>query len=180
MINLEITETAASDSSVVIENMLRLSRDGFTFSLDDYGTGYSNLMNMLSLPLSIIKVDKSIVWSYFDQSFTMSVAAGGENYATGNSSLEKDNNILEDLIPMFQARGLKVLCEGVETKEISGTINSSWLLRTFSSYEEKNYMDHSTRVDTDGGLIWTEGGGNGTFGIRPAMWVKKEAVTSFP
>lgn len=119
LINLEITETAASDSTIVIENMLRLSRDGFTFSLDDYGTGYSNLMNMLSLPLNIIKIDKSIVWSYFDQSFALSVAAGGEVYsATAEFEPERDNNVLEDLIPMFQARGLKVLCEGVETNEM--------------------------------------------------------------
>ena len=101
-----------------------------------------------------------------DQIFLLS-ASEAENYFSSN----------EDRIsqPTEYAKE-----KGLETKEISGTINSSWLLRTFSSYEEKNYMDHSTRVDTDGGLIWTEGGGNGTFGIRPAMWVKKEAVTSFP
>ncbi len=116
LINLEITETAASDSPIMMENMLRLSRDGFTFSLDDYGTGYSNLVNMLSLPLSIIKIDKSIVWSYFDQSFAL--AAGGENIVPANSNGHRDNNILEDLIPMFQSRGLKVVCEGVETSEM--------------------------------------------------------------
>ena len=118
LINLEITETAASDSSIVMENMLKLSQDGFIFSLDDYGTGYSNLMNMLSLPLSIIKIDKSIVWSYFDQSATADLAVGSESLAFTSSGLSRENNILEDLIPMFQARGLEVLCEGVETREM--------------------------------------------------------------
>ncbi|MCR4589751.1 MAG: EAL domain-containing protein [Lachnospiraceae bacterium] len=117
LINLEITETAASDSHIMVENMLHLSRDGFSFSLDDYGTGYSNLVNMLSLPLSIIKIDKSIVWSYFDQTFA--IAAGGENYIPSPFEGGSDNNILEDLIPMFQARGLKVVCEGVETREMA-------------------------------------------------------------
>ena len=116
LINLEITETAASDSPIMMENMLSLSRDGFTFSLDDYGTGYSNLMNMLSLPLSIIKIDKSIVWSYFNQSFAL--AAGGESYIPSPSEGNTENSILEDLIPMFQGRGLKVVCEGVETNEM--------------------------------------------------------------
>ena len=116
LINLEITETAASDSRIMMENMLKLSRDGFTFSLDDYGTGYSNLMNMLSLPLNIIKIDKSIVWSYFDQTFA--IAAGGENYTPAPVDSVIENNILEDLIPMFQSRGLKVVCEGVETFEM--------------------------------------------------------------
>ncbi len=117
-INLEITETAASDSSIVVENMMKLSMDGFIFSLDDYGTGYSNLMNMLSLPLSIIKIDKSIVWSYFDQTVTADMAAGGESISIVPTGRDKENNILEDLIPMFQARGLRVLCEGVETREM--------------------------------------------------------------
>lgn len=117
LINLEITETAASDSMIVLENMLKLSRDGFSFSLDDYGTGFSNLMNMLSLPLSIIKIDKSIVWSFFDQSFALNAAVGNATVAM-TGGIERDNNILEDLIPMFQARGLKVVCEGVETHEM--------------------------------------------------------------
>jgi len=116
LINLEITETAASDSPIMMENMLRLSQDGFTFSLDDYGTGYSNLMNMLSLPLSIIKIDKSIVWSYFDQSFAL--AAGGEGCVPSPTEGNTENSILEDLIPMFQGRGLKVVCEGVETNQM--------------------------------------------------------------
>ncbi len=117
LINLEITETAASDSPIMMENMLRLSQDGFTFSLDDYGTGYSNLMNMLSLPLSIIKIDKSIVWSYFDQSFAL--AAGGEGCVPSPKEGNTENSILEDLIPMFQGRGLKVVCEGVETNQMA-------------------------------------------------------------
>ena len=116
LINLEITETAASDSPIMMENMLRLSQDGFTFSLDDYGTGYSNLMNMLSLPLSIIKIDKSIVKSYFDQSFAL--AAGGEGCVPSPTEGNTENSILEDLIPMFQGRGLKVVCEGVETNQM--------------------------------------------------------------
>lgn len=113
LINLEITETAASDSPVMVENMLKLSRDGFSFSLDDYGTGYSNLMTMLSLPLSNIKIDKSIVWTYFDQTMTAQMAAGAESIVSDDGL----DNILEDLIPMFQARGLKVVCEGVENNE---------------------------------------------------------------
>ena len=34
---------------------------GFKFSLDDYGTGYSNIKRVVSLPLDIIKFDKSFV-----------------------------------------------------------------------------------------------------------------------
>ena len=72
---------------------------------------------MLSLPLSIIKIDKSIVWSYFDRSFALNAAVGNGEVSVLNE-VRRENNILEDLIPMFQTRGLKVICEGVETHEM--------------------------------------------------------------
>ena len=60
-INLEITETAASfEYSEMISNIENLSARGFKFSLDDYGTGYSNISRAVGMPLSIIKLDKSL------------------------------------------------------------------------------------------------------------------------
>jgi EAL domain-containing protein (putative c-di-GMP-specific phosphodiesterase class I) len=50
-INLEITETSASYSQAVIDNNMKaFAQEGITLSLDDYGTGYSSLARMLSLP----------------------------------------------------------------------------------------------------------------------------------
>ena len=61
-INLEITETAADfDPSMVDRNVNRLSEKGIKFSLDDYGTGYSNIKRVTSLPIDIVKLDKSFV-----------------------------------------------------------------------------------------------------------------------
>ena len=60
-INLEITETAASfEYSEMVKNIENLSARGFRFSLDDYGTGYSNISRAIGMPLSIIKLDKSL------------------------------------------------------------------------------------------------------------------------
>ena len=65
-INLEITETTALYSTpVTLRNINQLIENGFTLSLDDYGTGYANLMTLVSLPYSIIKLDKDIIWSAF-------------------------------------------------------------------------------------------------------------------
>ncbi|MCR5002292.1 MAG: EAL domain-containing protein [Lachnospiraceae bacterium] len=61
-INLEITETAADfDPTMVDRNVHRLSEKGIRFSLDDYGTGYSNIKRVTALPIDIVKLDKSFV-----------------------------------------------------------------------------------------------------------------------
>lgn len=61
-INLEITETAADfDPSMVDRNVNRLSEKGIKFSLDDYGTGYSNIKRVTALPIDLVKLDKSFV-----------------------------------------------------------------------------------------------------------------------
>lgn len=96
-INLEITETATENIDLISEQINRLKDCGSTFSMDDYGTGYSNLMNIFSLPFKIIKIDKSIVWSYFK---------------------EKNNDMLADIIPMFKKRGYHIVTEGVDSREM--------------------------------------------------------------
>ncbi|MDE5859598.1 MAG: EAL domain-containing protein, partial [Oscillospiraceae bacterium] len=59
-INLEITETATNYSqNIMTANIDKLSDAGISFSLDDYGTGYSNIRSVASLPLKIVKLDKS-------------------------------------------------------------------------------------------------------------------------
>ena len=61
-INLEMTETAADfDPAMVDRNLKRLSEKGIKFSLDDYGTGYSNIKRVISLPFDLVKLDKSFV-----------------------------------------------------------------------------------------------------------------------
>ena len=62
MINLEITETTYEEFGNTMEvNLKILSGEGYTFSLDDYGTGYSNMQRVSKLPLKMIKLDKSLV-----------------------------------------------------------------------------------------------------------------------
>ena len=96
-LNLEITETSSSYSQEIInENVRLLAGAGLAFSIDDYGTGYSNLARTMSLPFSIIKIDKSIADGYNDP---------------------KGRIILEDTISMMKKIDKKVLVEGIETTE---------------------------------------------------------------
>lgn len=97
-INFEITETAASNSeSTLLSNMKKLLGENSSFSLDDYGSGYSNINYVLDLPISLIKYDKNMIWSYFDN--------------------EKGRVILNYTVNMTKELNLKSLAEGVETEE---------------------------------------------------------------
>lgn len=97
-INLEITETAASyDEERLKTQLYKMKNLGFNFSLDDYGTGYSNLVRVLEYPVDIIKLDKSIVWSAF--------------YEANNFIM------LRNLISMFHDVKRKIVAEGIETEE---------------------------------------------------------------
>ena len=54
-INLEITETTCENiSELMQENVSELIRMGYSFTLDDYGIGYSNIQRLNHLPLTLI------------------------------------------------------------------------------------------------------------------------------
>lgn len=97
-INLEITETAASYSQrVMTENLNKLSRAGLTFSLDDYGTGYSNMKRVIQLPLKIIKLDKSFVDEQHNPKMWI---------------------FLQNTVKMFKDMQMEIVVEGIETQEM--------------------------------------------------------------
>ena len=96
-VNLEITESAASyDQSVMSENLEQLSSAGLTFSLDDYGTGYSNMYRIAALPLKIVKLDKTFV----------------------NNQNSKMWTILQNTVRMIKDLNMEIVVEGIETEEM--------------------------------------------------------------
>lgn len=97
-INFEITETAAVNSQKTIErNMQELINYGCGFSLDDYGSGYSNLSYVVKLPVKIIKIDKLMVDEYFTS--------------------EKTRIATDYTIEMLHKLGMELVVEGVENEE---------------------------------------------------------------
>ena len=100
MISAEITETAfTSMPDSVLANLTELSRAGVTIMLDDYGTGYSNLNRLCSMPLDVVKLDKSLV----------------DHVCTSEAA----RIVMENTVSMMKRLNKKVLVEGVETKEQS-------------------------------------------------------------
>lgn len=95
-INLEITETAASTAQDIVEdNIQKLSKQGISFSLDDDGTGYSNISRIISLPFHIVKLDKSLTDKVEDP---------------------KIKTLLKNTICMLKEIGMEIVVEGAETQ----------------------------------------------------------------
>ena len=94
---LEVTETAAaSHLGKVLENLSRLRMRGFGLSIDDYGTGYSSMQQLVHIPFSELKID---------QSFVRNAPAQPSCRAILESSLEVAGKL-----------GMSAVAEGVETK----------------------------------------------------------------
>lgn len=97
-INLEITETAVTYAqSIMKQNLDRLSSAGVSFSLDDYGTGYSNMRRMIQLPLKIVKLDKSFV---------------------DEQSNPKMWIAIQNTVKMLKDMNMEIVVEGIETQKM--------------------------------------------------------------
>ncbi|MCR5501645.1 MAG: EAL domain-containing protein [Lachnospiraceae bacterium] len=97
-VNLEITESSAlTDRELFLENLDRLKSAGVSFSLDDFGTGESNLNYIVDMPVDIVKFDRSMVQDYFRS--------------------ERAKVVMNATIRMIKELGLSVVAEGVETRE---------------------------------------------------------------
>ena len=62
-ISFEITESVGAEDYNLLSTLVRqLRRAGFRVCMDDYGTGYSNMLALFSMDFDVIKIDKSILW----------------------------------------------------------------------------------------------------------------------
>lgn len=97
-INLEITESATlTAKKILLSNMEKLIAHGNNFSLDDFGKGESNLMYIVDMPVSIVKMDYDLTKAFFKS--------------------PKAKHVVYSVIKMVHDMGLSVVSEGIETKE---------------------------------------------------------------
>ncbi len=97
-LEFELTETALmQDPTSTIATLNEIKALGVQITLDDFGTGYSSLSYLKRFPIDALKIDRSFV--------------------QGLCVNADDANIVSAVINMGRSFGLKVIAEGVETRE---------------------------------------------------------------
>ena len=104
MIRLEITESAFSENSNVIEKVNKLIDLGFTVEIDDFGSGYSSLNTLKDVKAQILKLDMRFF--------------GKTDYT------ERSGNIIEAVVRMAKWLEMAIIAEGVETIEYADYLKS--------------------------------------------------------
>jgi EAL domain-containing protein (putative c-di-GMP-specific phosphodiesterase class I) len=94
-LTLEITESVAMEDTPATQDVFaRLGAAGIRLSIDDFGTGYSSLTYLRRLPADELKIDRSFV--------------------TDLETSDDARAIVEAVVGLAHALGLKVVAEGVE------------------------------------------------------------------
>ena len=96
---LEVTESVylGQNNPVVAQEIKALRGHGLRVALDDFGTGFASLTHLLTVPVDIIKIDRS---------FVSQLRHGDRGMA-----------IIEGLLSIARKLDIKVIAEGIETEE---------------------------------------------------------------
>lgn len=98
-LHIEVTETLMTDNVAdLIEKLNEIRRLGFEVELDDFGSGYSSINILSTLPIDVLKLDMSFMQQFGDK---------------------KRSVVLESCIDLAKKLGFKTVSEGVEYKEQS-------------------------------------------------------------
>jgi len=94
-LEIEITERMLMDSDPIVREQLTELRDqGVRISIDDFGTGHSSLSYLSTLPVDVLKIDRS---------FVQNVTASSEQSV-----------LVEAIVAMAGKLGMQVVAEGIE------------------------------------------------------------------
>ncbi|MCR4702973.1 MAG: EAL domain-containing protein [Saccharofermentans sp.] len=97
MLRVEITETVMmTDTDMIISIMEELRDYGFIVEMDDFGSGYSSLSMLKSIPVDVLKIDM--------------------NFLGRSGDIKKADTIVKNIINLSMDLGMTSLTEGVETQ----------------------------------------------------------------
>lgn len=95
---LELTESSISSNYSQIKDVLHALHElGFKVAMDDFGTGYSSLGLLKSVPVNIVKIDRSFIVNMQESVF--------------------DVTFVEFIVKLCHAMGISVCQEGIESRE---------------------------------------------------------------
>ncbi|MBO5081756.1 MAG: GGDEF domain-containing protein [Lachnospiraceae bacterium] len=132
-LEIEITETVFFDEkNKMIEVVNQLKELGLNLAMDDFGSGYSSLNILRDIPFDILKIDREFV---------------SESVASKSSII-----IMQKIIEMAKGLKIKVICEGVETKEQIETLRDLGCTMVQGYYYDKpipmeDFLEKYCRTD---------------------------------
>jgi diguanylate cyclase len=85
------------ESSVLMQNLRTLRREGVQIAVDDFGSGHSNLRYLAGLPIDLVKLDRGFLKGV------------GDNRS-------REARLLKAILDLCAELGYESLCEGVETQ----------------------------------------------------------------
>lgn len=95
-LTIELTETAPLDTSVASQELAVLRSAGVGIALDDYGAGHSTVGQLLELPITTLKLDRSIT--------------------KGLPGSDQNVKVVQSTIGLAADLGIDIICEGVESE----------------------------------------------------------------
>jgi diguanylate cyclase (GGDEF)-like protein len=96
-IEIELTESVLQTGPTTLDALRQLQAQGISIALDDFGTGYSSLSSLQQLPLSRVKLDRSII--------------------ADMDANARSRSMVRAIIGMCRQLGLEITAEGVERDE---------------------------------------------------------------
>jgi predicted signal transduction protein with EAL and GGDEF domain len=115
LIELEFTESAAMElSQAVLADIAALRADGATISIDDFGTGFSNIARLRSMPLDRVKLDPSLIAEI--------------------ETCERARIVVQAVIQLIRGVGCEIIAEAVET------VPQADILRTMGCHVVQGYI----------------------------------------
>ncbi len=104
-LELEITETAVmADPKRAASVLAQLQARGIRVSIDDFGAGYTGLAHLRTLPISALKIDRSLISHMLER--------------------DEDHAVTQALIDLAHRLGLTVIAEGVETDAVLDSLTA--------------------------------------------------------
>ncbi|NWJ26101.1 EAL domain-containing protein [Rhizobium sp. RM] len=135
---LEVTERGFIQADAASATLTRARDAGHVIAIDDFGTGYSSLSMLQSLPVTVLKIDKSFI------------DALGRNAAT--------SLVTPHIIEMAHSLKLKMVAEGIETAEQEAVLHKAgvqygqgWLYSKALPFEDFMAFYERRNADIKGG-----------------------------
>jgi len=96
-IELELTESLFMDIDAALETVKKIKELGFSVSVDDFGSGFSSLNMLKSMPIDVVKIDRE--------------------FLNESENSQKAQKIISKIVEMAKELDMDVICEGVEKIE---------------------------------------------------------------